>query len=83
MIRTQIQLDEGSYDALHSHAARRRVSMASCIRTAIEEFLTRSAEQRDDLSDVAGKFSPLPMDDVKPLDRVWSDAVTSQRGGRP
>ena len=81
MIRTQIQLDDKSYHILREHASKRHVSMAACIRTAIERFLAEADEQIDDLSDIAGRFRPLPADNLKPHDRDWSDAIMRQHGG--
>jgi hypothetical protein len=75
MIRTQIQLDEHSYSLLRETALQRHRSMAACIRIAIEQFLRDVAGSTDDLSDIAGKFRPLPMDGIKEHDRLWADAV--------
>jgi hypothetical protein len=79
MIRTQIQLDEHSYAMLRETALHRHRSMAACIRTAIEQFLRDADSGTDDLSDIAGRFRPLPMDDVKGHDRQWAEAVMNKR----
>jgi hypothetical protein len=81
MIRTQIQLDDHVYGVLRSYAAKQHASMASCIRTAVEQLLNRVEDRTDDLSDLAGRFRPLPTDEIKPHDRVWADAAIAKRGG--
>ena len=53
--------------------------MAACIRTAIERYLREEECGLDDLSDVAGRFRPLPMDGVKEHDREWAEAAMSKR----
>lgn len=79
MIRTQIQLDEHFHTLLRETALRKHLSMAACIRTAIEQFLRESDSVNDDLSAVAGRFSPLPMGDVKGHDRQWAEAIMNKR----
>lgn len=85
MVRTQIQLDEHSFTTLREVALRQHRSMAACIRTAIERFLgdvATAQNDKEDLSDIAGKFRPLPMDEIKEHDRHWADAVMS-KGSTP
>jgi len=53
--------------------------MAACIRTAIQQFLREESGPIDDLSDIAGQFRPLPMDNVKGHDRQWAEAATGKR----
>ena len=79
MIRTQIQLDEDIYGQLREFAMHQHRSMAACIRDAINAFLRQANDKGDDLSDIAGKFPPLPMDGVKEHDRVWADSVVRER----
>ena len=79
MIRTQIQLDENSYTLLRQTALNRHRSMAACIRSAIEQFLRDADAGTDDISDIAGRFRPLPMDKVKGHDRQWAEAVIGKR----
>jgi len=79
MIRTQMQIDEDVYAALRQVAARQHCSIAACVREAIAEYLCKAEDGTDDLSDIAGKFRPLPPDDVKAHDRYWADAVLSER----
>ena len=80
MIRTQIQLPEELHSKLHEIAAGQSRSMAACIRDAINEFV-RQAETSsgDDLSDIAGKFRPLPADEIEPHDQVWADVAIEGR----
>jgi len=79
MIRMQIRLDDSVFSMLRESARRQHRSMAACIRAAIEQFLHDNERERVDLSDVAGRFSPLPMDDIKGHDRDWAAAAM---GGR-
>jgi predicted transcriptional regulator len=83
MVRTQIQLDEQVYGVLRAYAAKQHASMAACIRTAIEQYLKRAEQQTDDLSDIAGRFRPLAMEELKPHDRAWADAVATKLGAAP
>ena len=64
---------------LRETALRKRRSMAACIRAAIEQFLRETNSDADDLSDIAGRFQPLPMDGVKAHDRQWAEAAMSKR----
>ena len=82
MIRTQIQLAKPDYERLREAAVRQRRSMADCIREGITLFLTRSASSADDLADVAGKFRPLAMDQLKKHDRWLVEAVRDSKKGK-
>ncbi len=82
MIRTQMQIDEDMYAALREVATREQRSIAACVREAIAEYLCRAETAADDLSDIAGKFHPLPPDEVKAHDRYWADAVLNERPGK-
>ena len=81
MIRTQIQLQEPIYDRIRALAARQHRSMAACMRDAIVAFVAQDEASADGLTDIAGKFRPLPMDQVKEHDRQWADA-TLRKGRR-
>ena len=74
MIRTQIQLENDVYGQLRQFAVQRHRSMAACIRDAIGLFLVQAKGPGDDLSDIAGKFKPSPMDGIKDHDRSWAEA---------
>lgn len=78
MIRTQIQLPEQDYERLREAARRQHRSLADCIREGIGLYLAAAAGAAADLTDVAGRFTPLPTDDLKPHDRAWIEAQ-----GRP
>ena len=75
MIRTQIQLPREEYEKLRKVAARLRKSMAACIRDGIQLFLRHSQASEADLTDLAGKFRPLRMKDLKPHDRWRAEAA--------
>ena len=82
MIRTQIQLPEAKYERLRRVAARRRQSMAECIRAGIDAFLQHAEDEEGDLAAVAGAFRPNADAGVKDHDRWWADAA-SRGGGKP
>ena len=82
MLRTQIQLKEEDYDALREVAAQQRRSIADCIREGVGLFLDRQRRPRERFDDIAGKFAPLPPDDLKPHDRWWADAQARPRPKR-
>jgi hypothetical protein len=75
MIRTQIQLPEEEYEQLRRAAAKERRSIADCIREGIRWFLRQGESADDDLAAVAGKFRPLPIDDLKPHDRRHVEGI--------
>ena len=79
MIRTQIQLEDDVYGQLRQFAVDRHRSMAACIRDAIGLFLVQEKGAGEDLSDIAGKFRPLPMNGIKDHDRVWAEASIKGR----
>jgi hypothetical protein len=80
MIRTQIQFQERLYAELRDTAIRQHRSIAACVRDAVTSFLKQTAGGGNDLSDVAGKFRPVPMDGAKDHDRVWAESAVR---GRP
>jgi len=49
--------------------------MASCVREAIAAYVVKQQSPTDDLSDIAGKFRPVPADGLKPHDRAWARSV--------
>ena len=79
MTRTQIQIEDDVYEQLRQLAVHRHRSMAACVRDAITLFLNQAEGDRDDLSDVAGKFRPLSADGIKDHDRIWADSVIEGR----
>lgn len=81
MIRTQIQLPERDYAELREVAARRRTSMADCIREGIRLFLGSVRGKREELDELAGKFRPVPDKDLKPHDRWVAEAIVASKKG--
>jgi hypothetical protein len=79
MIRTQIQLPESAYEALKSAAHRTNRSMAACVREAVETYLIKSANADADFAQVAGRFRPMPMSDLKPHDRRLAEALLPRK----
>ncbi len=82
MIRTQIQLPEAEYEQLREVATRERRSLADCIREGIRLFLSRFQTGADDLRDIAGKFKPLPLKDLKPHDRWLAEAAGRRKAAK-
>jgi len=80
MVRTQIQLDEARYAELRRFAQACERSMADCIREAIGLLLQRASTRGDELAKVAGKFSPVPEDDLKDHDRWWTESMAPSDG---
>lgn len=78
MIRTQIQLPERDYERLREAAQRQHRSLADCIREGIGLYLRSAEAAVADLSEVAGRFTPRPIDDLKSHDRAWIETQ-----GRP
>lgn len=82
MMRTQVQLDETAYVRLREVAMRQHRSMAACIRDAVEQFIGQADGSADDLSDVLGRFQPIPLDDLKEHDRIWAQSALRKSGRR-
>jgi len=74
MIKTQIQVEDWQYEAVKQLSARTSRSMAEIMREALSRLLENSAELPP-LSAVAGKFKPLPQDDLKDHDAGWVGSI--------
>ena len=83
MIRTQIQLPEDQYRALRAAATKTRRSMADCIREGIRLFLKKSRAAEGGLEEIAGKFRPRGVKDLKPHDRWLVESILPSKGARP
>jgi plasmid stability protein len=79
VIGTQLQLQERVYAELREAAVRQHRSIAACIREAVTAFLHETAPVKDDLADIAGRYRPLPMVELKAHDRVWAEATARER----
>ncbi len=80
MIRTQVQLPQEQHARLRHRAALLHKSVAQQIREALTlyfEYTTPSKTRS--IRDVAGKFGPLPMDDLKDHDRGFAEAILSSK----
>ena len=82
MIGKHVQMDDAVYGRLREFAMRRHRSMAACIRDAIGDFLRQGEDAADDLSDIAGKFRPLSMEDIKDHDRHWAESLVKEKLGQ-
>mgnify|MGYP003585467971 CR=1 FL=1 len=78
MIRTQIQLPEKEYEALKEMAYQSHRSMADCVREAVAVYIAGSRLAATDFASVAGKFKPLPTDDLKEHDRHLSEILSKR-----
>ncbi len=81
MVRTQVQLSETEYRRLIEVAHRLNRSMADCVREGVALFLGKAAGPSDDLSDIAGKFRPLPATGDGTHDAQWADAIMASKRG--
>lgn len=70
------------YEAVRRLAAEQRRSMAACVREALATYLVQAGKRVDDLSDIAGRFRPVPADDLKAHDRDWASAAVKSRDSR-
>jgi hypothetical protein len=76
MIKTQVQLEEWQYRAAKQESARTSRSLSDLVREGLALVLKRSAHQsRQPLEGLAGKYQPRPIDDLKPHDRAWAEAI--------
>ena len=62
MRRTQVQLDEATYELLRQRAHEQRVSMAMVVREAVAQYLTGRPKRRLTLAD----FTFIGMGSVEP-----------------
>lgn len=83
MKRTQIQVAEKVYAELERLAHDRGRSVADCIREGIELFLKQSYAEELDLDSIAGKFRPMPLQDLKAHDRWLVEAMDGARSRDP
>ncbi len=80
MRRTQIQLDEATYELLRQRAHERRVSVARVVREAVAQYLTGAPKRRLTLADFKwigmGSADPEPGRSVaEDHDAEWGDVV--------
>jgi len=83
MIRTQLQLSEEQYQQLRERAARDHISIAKQIREALSLYFGKSdSTHGKKIGDIAGKFRPLAMDDLKDHDRWLAEAILESKGSK-
>ncbi len=80
MRRTQIQLDEATYELLRQKAHERHVSLARVVREAVAQYLTAAPKPRLTLADFKwigmGSADPEPGRSVaEDHDAKWGDVV--------
>ena len=78
MKRTQVQLDEASYELLRRKAHERRVSVAAVVREAVGQYLAEAPPRKRTLADF--KFIGIAKDDEpdnvsERHDEVLADAL--------
>ena len=66
MRRTQIQLDEATYELLRQKAHERHVSLARVVREAVAQYLTGAPKRRLTLAD----FKWIGMGSAEPIDGI-------------
>ena len=71
MKRTQIQLDEATYELLRQKAHERRVSLARLVREAVAQYLTGAPKRRLTLADF--KWIGMGSEDPEPGRSVAED----------
>lgn len=74
MVKTQIQLEEWQYAELKKESSRGERSMSDFIREAVTLALRRKTAMRP-LKEIAGKYEPLPMEDLKTHDAAWARSI--------
>lgn len=81
MIRTQIQLPEHQHQLLRRRSAEKGKSIALQIREAIDLYL-RVNERTGikTIKDIAGKYKPQPIEDLKEHDRGFVEAIQESKG---
>jgi hypothetical protein len=67
MIKTQIQLEDWQYDSLKKTGAEAGRSLSDVIRESVSLFLQGKKK--------GGSVSLDSMDDLKPHDRAWAEAI--------
>ena len=76
MIKTQIQLEDWQYESLKKTGAEAGRSLSDVIRESVSLFLKgKKKGGKGSLEALAGKYSSRPMDDLKPHDRAWAEAI--------
>jgi hypothetical protein len=76
MIKTQIQLEPWQHEKLKELSRRQSRSIADLIRESVTHLLrARELDALPPLREVAGKYRPIPVDDLKEHDRAWSEAI--------
>ena len=76
MIKTQVQLEEWQYEAAKKAGAATSRSMSDIIREGLTLVLPKLGQAgRKPLAAVAGKYRPLPGNDLKNHDRDWVESI--------
>ncbi len=76
MIKTQIQLEEWQYQAAKKAGAELGRSLSDLVREGVTLVLNRVSQRPSvPLESLAGKYEPIPLDDLKLHDRVWVETI--------
>ena len=76
MIKTQIQLEESQHEALKALGVQAHASMSELVRRAVNAFLASSrAAPMPGLDEIAGKYRPRSMEDLKAHDAQWAASI--------
>lgn len=79
MKRTQIQLGEAQFDALRQRAARKKCSVAACIRESVDTYLASAPPLGDAIDAVSGRFQPDGHAEGTDHDAQWADAIEASK----
>lgn len=74
MIKTQIQIEEWQYEAIKRETVRASRSMSDFIREAVTEALKKGTTRKS-LSEIAGKYTPISAEPLKPHDAAWVESI--------
>jgi len=74
MIKTQIQIENWQYEALKRQSVENSRSMSDFIREAVTDAL-RKGKANIPLSEIAGKYSPIQEEALKPHDAYWAESI--------
>jgi hypothetical protein len=76
MIKTQVQLEDWQYRAAKEESARSSRSLSDLVREGLTSVLRKtSMRHTQSLEQLAGKYEPRPVDDLKPHDRAWVETI--------
>ena len=83
MLRTQVQIPEQQLKKLRQLSKRMGKSVAQQVREALDLYLGRLERQAlGSLADIAGRFRPIPIEDLKGHDRAFIEGILEPTSAR-